>query len=110
MVDMPQKNIKFADGMSLLKVASERTVICFFNSLNDILGNQSDFKKKLVEALNYKKNFVIICNYTQGGNHTLAWNEECFLNDLCKELNKQFKIKQIDILSREGIIILGERK
>lgn len=108
--NMPQRNIKFADGMVLLKVALERTVISFFNSLNDILDNQCDFDKKLVEALNYKRNFAIICNYTRGGNHTLAWNEECFLNDLCKDLKKQFTIKLIDILGGEGIIILGERK
>ncbi len=108
--NMPRQNIKFADGMGLLKVAMERIVICFFNSLNDILGNQSTFDKRLLEALNHKRSFAIVCNYTRGGNHALAWNEECFLNDLSKELKKQFTIKQIDILSGEGIIILGARK
>ncbi len=37
-------------------------------------------------------------------------DRECFLNDLCKELKKQFAIKRIDIVSGEGIIILGERR
>lgn len=109
-VNMPQRNFKFVEGMSLLKVSPERIVVCFFNSLNDILGNQIDFESKLIATLKYKGNFAIVCNYTRGGNHTLAWDEECFLNNCCKELKKQVSIKRVDILSGEGIIILGERK
>ena len=102
--------MKFIDGISLLKIAVERVAICFFNSLNDILNNQKDLKYKLVSSLSSKRNFAIVCNFTRGGNHTLAWNEECFLNDCCKELKKHFLMKRIDILGGEGIIILGDKK
>ena len=85
-------------------------VVCFFNSLNDILQNTKNLKEDLVDSLERKSNFYIVCNYTRGGNHTFAWNEECFLKSLCNKLKDRFSIKQLEILSGEGIIISGSKK
>lgn len=107
---MPKKNLNYYEGLRLLSIVPNNAVICFFNSLNDIINNKEQFKKDLLDSISIKTNFYIICNYTRGGNHTLAWNEECFLKDLCKELRKNFQIKQLEILNGEGIIISGIRK
>lgn len=107
---MPKKNLNYYEGLRLLSIVPNNAVICFFNSLNDIMNNKKDLKKDLLETMSIKTNFQIICNYTRGGNHTLAWNEECFLKDLCKNLRSKFQIKQLEILNGEGIIISGTRK
>ncbi len=107
---MPKESLNFDEGINFLNIAVDNVAICFFNSLNDILNNKSDLKQILVASLKQKQNFYILCNYTHGGNHTLAWNEECFLKDLCKELKNIFLIKKLEILNGEGIIITGSKK
>lgn len=99
-VDVLWKTYKFPSNV----------VVCFFNSLNDILQNTKELKSDLVESLERKSNFYIVCNYTRGGNHTLAWNKKCFLKFLCNKLMGKFSIKQLEILKGEGIIISGNKK
>lgn len=105
-----KNNFNYNEGVKLLSVVPSNVVVCFFNSLNDILQNTKELKSDLVESLERKSNFYIICNYTRGGNHTLAWNEEFFLKSLCNKLREKFSIKQLEILNGEGIIISGNRK
>lgn len=108
--NMPKENLKFIDGINLLSVSSNNPVVCFFNSLNDILNNRNYLKEELLSAFSGKTNFYIVCNFTRGGNHVLAWNEERFLKKLCKALRKNYQVKQLEILGGEGIIIIGKRK
>ena len=105
-----KNNFKYNEGIKLLSVVPNNAVVCFFNSLNDILQNTKNLKEDLVDSLERKSNFYIVCNYTRGGNHTFAWNEECFLKSLCNKLKDRFSIKQLEILSGEGIIISGSKK
>lgn len=105
-----KNNFNYNEGIKLLSIVPNNVVVCFFNSLNDILQNTNELKSDLVESLERKSNFYIICNYTRGGNHTLAWNEECFLKSLCNKLRENFSIKRLEILRGEGIIISGNRK
>lgn len=107
---MPRENLSFNEGVNFLKLASGNIVICLFNSLNDIINNKNNLKKIFIEALRFKTNFSIVCNYTRGGNHVLAYNEECFLKSLCRELSKNFSFKRLEVLGGEGITISGTRK
>ena len=107
---MPRENLSFNEGKRFLQVAVSNVVICLFNSLNDILNNKVNLEDDFFDCLRNKQNFCILCNYTRGGNHVLAWNEECFLENLCKKLENYFSLKQLKILSGEGIIITGKRK
>lgn len=108
--EMPQKNLNLKEGLQFLKLSQKNVSLCFFNSLNDIMNNVDNLKELVLDSLKHKQNFYIVCNYTRGGNHVLAWNEECFLKDLCKELRKVYTIKRFEILGGEGIIIKGESK
>lgn len=107
---MPKDNLHFEEGCQLLKLTLDSSVVCFFNSLSDILTNQKNAKNDFISALGHRQIFYILCNFTRGGNHTLAWREECFLEDLCKELSKNYHTKRFEILGGEGIIISGERR
>ena len=105
-----KNNFKYGEGVKLLSVVPSNAVVCFFNSLNDILQNTKELKEDLLNSLERKSNFYIVCNYTRGGNHVIAWNEECFLKSLVNKLKNRFSIKQLGILGGEGIIISGNRK
>ena len=108
--NMPKENLFFDEGKRFLHLAVSNIVICLFNSLNDIMNNKENLLGEFFECLHQKQNFCVVCNHTRGGNHVLAWNEECFLEDLCKKLRKYFNIKKLKILGGEGIIISGKRK
>jgi hypothetical protein len=85
-------------------------VVCFFNSLNDIINDKPNLQKILNMALSTKSNFYLVCNFTVTNNFTLAMTEQSFIEDLLKELKSKFTIKKFDILGGKGIIVSGERK
>ncbi len=102
------KTIKYDEGLFLLTATKENAVLCFFNSLFTILNN-TDLEKELVNALQDKKNFYIVCDYTINSNFHMPKEEQDFLNRLLNQLRGNFKFKRFEILDGNGIIICGER-
>ena len=103
------KTMKFDEGMFLLTATRDNAVLCFFNSLFTISNNTEDLQKQLLEALQNKRNFYIICDYTINSNYHMPKEEQDFINELLRRLNGQFKFKRFEILGGDGIIICGER-
>lgn len=103
------KTMKFDEGMFLLTATRDNAVLCFFNSLFTISNNTEDLQKQLLEALQNKRNFYIICDYTINSNYHIPKEEQDFINKLLRRLHGQFKFKRFEILSGDGIIICGER-
>ncbi len=102
------KTIKYDDGIFFLNIFSENIVLCFFNSLFTI-SNNSELLKDLVNVLQKKKNFYIVCDYTINNNFHMPNEENEFLKQLMKELKRYFNFKHFEILEGKGIIIAGER-
>ena len=100
---------KFDEGMFLLTATRDNAVLCFFNSLFTISNNTEDLQKQLLEALQNKRNFYIVCDYTINSNYHMPKEEQDFINNLLRRLNGQFKFKRFEILGGDGIIICGER-
>ncbi len=103
------KTMKFDEGMFLLTATRENAVLCFFNSLFTISNNTEDLQKQLFDALQDKKNFYIVCDYTINNNYHMPKEEQDFINKLLRRLSGQFKYKRFEILSGDGIIVCGER-
>lgn len=103
------KTMKFDEGIFLLTATRENAALCFFNSLFTILNNTEDLQKQLSEALQNKRNFYIVCDYTINSNYHMPKEEQDFINKLLRKLNGQFKFKRFEILSGDGIIVCGER-
>lgn len=101
------KTIKFDEGMFLLTATKENAVLCFFNSLFTI-SNNTDLEKELVNALQDKRNFYIVCDYTINSNFYMPKEEQGFLNKLLNKLHGNFEFKHFEILDGNGIIICGE--
>lgn len=103
------KTMMFNEGMFLLTATRENAVLCFFNSLFTISNNTENLQKQLIEALQNKRNFYIVCDYTINSNYHMPKEEQDFINKLLTRLNWQFKFKRFEILGGDGIIICGER-
>lgn len=103
------KTMKFDDGMFLLTATRENVVLCFFNSLFTISNSAEDLQKQLIDALQDKKNFYIVCDYTINSNYHMPKEEQDFINRLIRKLSGQFKFKRFEILGGDGIIVCGER-
>ena len=103
------KTMQFDEGMFLLTATRDNAVLCFFNSLFTISNNTEDLQKQLFEALQNKRNFYIVCDYTINSNYHMPKEEQDFINKLLRRLNGQFKFKRFKILGGDGIIICGER-
>ena len=103
------KTINFEEGIFLLNAMQENVVICFFNSLFTILNN-TNLEKELVNALQNKRTFYLVCNYTINKNFHMPKEELNFLNKLLEKLNGIFKFKCFEILDGKGIIVCGEIK
>lgn len=101
------KTIKYEDGMFMLTATRKNAVICFFNSLFTI-SNNTNLKKDLINALENKRNFYLICDYTINNNYHIPSEEQEFITVLEKELRKTFKFKHFEILDGKGIIIYAQ--
>ena len=44
--NMPKENLTFDEGKGLLSLVVSNAVICFFNSLNDIMNNKENIKSR----------------------------------------------------------------
>ena len=102
------KTIKFDSGRFLLNLDYENLVICFFNSLFTI-SNNTDLEEVLIEALENKHDFYIICNCTINNNYHMPKEEQDFIDNLTKALSKDFRFKSFEILDGKGIIVYGSK-
>ena len=107
---LPKKTMSLEEGIMLLSVTSQNAVICFFNSLFAISKNTQNLNRKLITALQSKKNFFFVCNYTMNSNLFMPSTELEFIDKLLNELKYKYSFKKLEILSGKGIIISGERK
>jgi len=96
-------------GLFLLSAAGNFPVICFFNSLHDILETK-DVENDLIPILGTKQQFAIVCNFTRNRNYHKAMEEKEYIDYLVKTLKVKFNIKQFEILGGEGIIVMCKRK
>lgn len=103
------KTIKFDEGIFLLTATRENAVLCFFNSLFTISNNTEDLQKQLLDSLQDKKNFYIVCDYTINSNYHMPKEELDFIDKLLRKISGQFKFKRFEILGGDGIIVCGER-
>jgi len=106
---LPNRIMKFDEGIMMLTITQRNPVLCFFNSIFSITEN-TDLKAKLVSTLQMKNNFYIVCNYTVSSDFHLMSVELNFIKELLHELRSVFAFKKIDILGDKGIIISGIRK
>ena len=98
------KTVKFAEGMFLLKMVPGSVVLCFFNSLFTI-ANNTDLENELVNALQGKNNFYLVCDYTINNNFHMPKEEVDFINKLIQRFSGSFKFKRFEILEGKGIIL-----
>ena len=101
--------LKFDVGTFLLAGKNENPIICFFNSLFTI-SNNTNLQKELIEMLENKDNFYIICDYKINNNYHMPKVEQDFLKSLIQKLKNRFNFKRFEILDGKGIIIYGKRK
>lgn len=101
--------IKLEDGLFMLTIMQKDVVVCFFNSLFTI-SNNTNLKRKLINALSNKSRFYIVCDYTINNNFHMPSEEQSFINNFIKKMNANFKFKCFEILEGKGIIVLGERR
>lgn len=103
------KTVKFAEGMFLLKMVQGSVVLCFFNSLFTI-ANNTDLENELVNALQGKNNFYLVCDYTINNNFHMPKEEVDFINKLIYRFKENFKFKRFEILDGKGIIVCANHK
>lgn len=104
-----QKNFKFDDGMFMLTATQDNAVLCFFNSLFAISNNTDDLKDQLVSALQNKRNFYILCDYTINNNYHMPKEEQDFLKSLMNKLSGSFSFIRYEILEGRGIMITATK-
>ncbi len=106
---LPQ-TFNYVDGLFLLtSVSSNDVVLCFFNSLYSISQNERNLCEQFVKALQNKKSFYILCDYTVNSTYHIPRLENDLIECILKKLSPKFTFKRLPILDGKGTIVVATR-
>lgn len=93
-------------GIFLLEEQSGFSVVCFFNSLSDMIKQNNQYEK-IFSILTNKNEFIIIFEEVELKNSSVGFK---FLEEFSYKNRNEFEIEVVDFLVNEGIAIHFKRK